>query len=359
MTKIIQLIVVFYFFIGFSQITYAQEDSTSISWDWYHVVKTDGTSYVAQVLSDDGREVLIYTRELGKIFVNKSDLKSMKKIDSPEQVVSGEYIEAGPFSTRYYLTTNAFPIKKGENYALLHLWGPEVHFSVTDRTSVGFMTTWIGSPMGFNVKHTIATKNPNLNYSLGTIVGSSGYLNSFRGFGGLHFGNVTYGNRMSNITFSAGFGYLNSGVKNEIYEKDFYIEYPEYSEPNLPTTVERRAPTKIAAMFSVSGITKVGTKASFIFDVITSFSNPMLQSETWSIVSPATYDANGSFTPAIKSIEVKTERIRHSYLIFMPGMRFQSTDNKAFQVAIAGVTVIQEGESFTFPLPMCSWFYKF
>jgi hypothetical protein len=39
----------------------------------------------------------------------------------------------------------------------------------------------------------------------------------------------------------------------------------------------------------------------------------------------------------------------------MPGMRFQRSESKAFQISLAGV--ITDGMSF--PLPMASWFYKF
>ena len=43
----------------------------------------------------------------------------------------------------------------------------------------------------------------------------------------------------------------------------------------------------------------------------------------------------------------------------MPGMRFQKNDNRAFQIAVAGVTARQDGYTYTFPLPLVSWFFKF
>jgi hypothetical protein len=42
-------------------------------------------------------------------------------------------------------------------------------------------------------------------------------------------------------------------------------------------------------------------------------------------------------------------------LIVMPGMRFQRTEDRAFQISLAGVIT----EDFSFPLPMASWFFKF
>ena len=46
-------------------------------------------------------------------------------------------------------------------------------------------------------------------------------------------------------------------------------------------------------------------------------------------------------------------------LFLMPGMRFQTKENKAFQVSLAGVAVFDHGENNSFPIPMCTWFYKF
>ena len=56
---------------------------------------------------------------------------------------NGEFRASGPFTTRYYFTNNALPIKKNENYALVHIYGPEVPFSVGNKTSLGLMASWI------------------------------------------------------------------------------------------------------------------------------------------------------------------------------------------------------------------------
>ncbi|MGB1647360.1 MAG: hypothetical protein ACPG9I_08705, partial [Crocinitomicaceae bacterium] len=61
------------------------------------------------------------------------------------------------------------------------------------------MTTWIGSPLIAVGKYTIPTNNKKVNFSIGTMFGTSGYLNEFRGFGGLHWGTFTYGDRKNNI----------------------------------------------------------------------------------------------------------------------------------------------------------------
>jgi len=54
-------------------------------------------------------------------------------------------------------------------------------------------------------------------------------------------------------------------------------------------------------------------------------------------------------------------------MVFMPGMRFQKDQNRAFQVTLAGVIGKREEQTavqttvnnYSFPVPMLSWFYKF
>lgn len=148
------------------------------------IIKNDGSEYIGRLLSDDAREVLIDTEKLGRIYIPKSDIRSIVKLDSDDKVVGGQYYSTGSFTTRYAFTTNALPIQRGENYALLNLHGPEVHFAVSDHLNVGLMSTWFGSPFIFAAKYTIATKDEKVNFSIGTLLGTSGYINSFRGFGG-------------------------------------------------------------------------------------------------------------------------------------------------------------------------------
>jgi hypothetical protein len=294
----------FLFFINysFSQIV----NSTSSDTVLYLITKTDGTAYTGKILSDDGREVLIETQTLGKIFIPKSTIKSIEKITDKSSIIGGKYEPVGPFTTRHAFTTNALPIKKGENYAMVNLYGPEVHFALSDRFNFGIMSTWIASPLAIAMKYSIPTSNPNLNYSVGTLIGTSGYFDSFSSLGGLHFANVTSGNRKKNITFSAGYGYLTPvGFNSSI---DFIH----------------------GAIFSIAGIAKVGAKASFVFDSM--FGN---------------FGFNDGSSDRVTAI------------FLMPGIRFQTKENRAFQASLAGVTIFGGGYISSFPLPTVSWFYKF
>ena len=174
------------------------------------IKKIDGGEFIGEIISNDDREILIKTKTtIGRLYISKSDISSISFINvkEKEQNETGEFRAEGPFTTRYYFTNNALPIKKGENYALINLFGPEVHFAVSDKLSIGVIASWIGSPITLVSKLSVLSKN-NLHFSIGNIIGSSGYLAQGRVFGGLHWGTLTIGDRMRNISFSAGYGYF-------------------------------------------------------------------------------------------------------------------------------------------------------
>lgn len=326
----------------------------------YLVTKNDGNEYVGLILSDDGREVLIQTQTLGKVYIPKSDIKSIRPLDLVDDVKRGEFNSAGVFTTRYQFTTNCFPIKKGENYAMINLYGPEVHFAVHKDFSVGVMSTWIGSPLALALKYTRGTANPKINYGVGALLGTSGYLNSGRGFGGLYWGMITYGDRRSNVTLSVGYGHFNDG-DNYTYPITVYVPgtYPTNGtwNANFPVAGYEQVQNGVnveAPIIGLAGQTKVGKKASFIYDCMyligQSRNNQGFQEITYQ------YDPIiGGTTQATVGEWINLSNRKQTALIIMPGMRFQRSDSKAFQISLAGVIT----QDISFPLPMASWFYRF
>ncbi len=323
---------------AFSQIE-GVTDSTKI------LTMQNGEIRIGEIVSDDGREILFLSKDIGKVFILKQDVKSIRPY-KPEigEIIDGDFFVNSPFNTRYYFTTNARPLKKGEDYAMIHLYGPEVHFSVSDRLSIGVMTTWIASPFVLAAKYSIPTKNPNVNFGLGTLLGSSAFLNSFRGFGGLHWGMATFGDEKQNFTVSLGYSYANIGGK--VYN---------YNEGTNSNTISNTKMSQ-SPVLSIAGIKKVGKKASLFFDSMIFFGAKGTSSEEQyqynSITGEGQYVVKGDYTATLA--------------FFMPGMRFQSGPNSAFQFAIAGVlykqnflkSIIRDNPR-SFPLPQCSWFFKF
>lgn len=348
----------------------AQGISDTIQADTLYVVtKNDGVEYIGKILSDDGREILLETETLGKIYIAKSHLRSIVMIKSDEDIVHGEYRSEGAFTTRYAFTTNAFPIKKGENYAMINLYGPEVHFALTDNLNIGVMSTWIASPTALALKYSIPTDNKKIRFSLGTLMGTSGYINSFRGFGGLHFINATFGDRKKSLTLSTGYSYLKTGGTHSYYEPGTYY-YSGYNA-NIPSS-SRDVPVQHGPIFSIAGIAPVGAKASFVFDSMFGiFSSIRNNREYSTVVEPAGgyYDPNPPYeyipsTPGEYEVVVSDVKTTQLALFVMPGMRFQTRENRAFQVSLAGVSLFRvKGFGYdsveSLPLPMCTWFFKF
>lgn len=337
----------------------------------YAVTKNDGTTYIGKILSDDGREVLMMTESLGKIYIPKSDIRSIKKIE-PNDLKRGVYVGENVFTTRYQFTTNAFPIKKGENYAVLNLYGPEVHFSLADNFSVGVMSTWIGSPIALALKYTIPTKDPKLNFGFGTLIGSSGYLNQAQGFGGLHWGMVSYGDRFNNVTASFGYAYFNNGSEGTDWltaPGTYYSSNPMGGGFNFPMTLPFGTGTYKAPIVGLSGMFAVGERATFILDVMG------LSASQERYYQTANFDGTEIWNSNVVTINEPTPySARSNNLVVMPAMRFQRKDNRAVQFSLAGVigqtternSSIYETNlgkeyknTYSIPFPMVSWFFKF
>lgn len=345
-------------------ISFAQQNETDTTKQLYVVTTHTSIEYIGYILSDDGREILIETESLGKIYIPKSEIRSIVKVDSHKEIVHGEFRASGPFTTRYAFTTNALPIKKGENYALINLYGPEVHFAVSDNLNIGVMSTWIASPMILAIKYSVKTKNEKLNFSAGALLGTSGYLNTFKGYGGLYFLNATFGSRKKNITFSAGFGHVNLGFEEDVAAEGTYTTDKEYFDlfydPNV--TINKESPSILGPLFSIAGIAPVGAKASFVFDSMFGF----FSSTDYNQVTTITIQEPDFVNPGIYEHTVRHNKTSQLAMFLMPGMRFQTKENRAFQISLAGVSVFRlngfpenTDPNFSFPMPMCTWFFRF
>ena len=53
---------------------HAQFEDDSTQKQLYLVTKTDGASFYGYILKDDGREILLQTKTIGKIYINKSNI---------------------------------------------------------------------------------------------------------------------------------------------------------------------------------------------------------------------------------------------------------------------------------------------
>ena len=109
--------------ITFIQLTLiAQEDIQQDEKKLFLITKIDGGEFIGEIISDDGREILLMTTTIGKIYINKSDISGITLVDEKStNKVGGEFRAEGPFTTRYFFTNNSLPIKKNEHYAMIQL----------------------------------------------------------------------------------------------------------------------------------------------------------------------------------------------------------------------------------------------
>jgi len=276
----------------FSNPTYSQteEGSEYVNEHKYYVIeKHNGVIYIGEVLSQDAREVLIETKELGQVIIPKHEIREMKEIQPGELSSSFEYIPEEVFATRYFITTNGLPIQKGESYIQWNLFGPDFQFGIGDNFGVGLMTTWVGSPIIGTAKYSISLSE-DINLGIGTLLGTGSWINPEIGIA-LPFAAITFGDRKKNINLSAGYGAI-WGFGNK---------------------VDR-------ALLSVAGMAKIIKNISFVFDTF---------------ILP----------PAINSPGIA---------LVIPGLRWQTKRDRAFQFGFAGV--INEFGGAPIPLPMIQWY---
>ena len=299
------------------------------------VIKTfSGREFVGSIISDDGKEVKIMTESVGLILLRKEEISSIKKAES-ENIIDGTYDDGGPFTTRYIITNNALPLKKSQNYAIWNWYGPEVHFAVSPKVNLGVMTTWGITPLIGVAKYTFYEEPQSGFYmSLGTMMGTGTYAFK-KGFGGLHWLSMTWGNRRNNITFSGGYGYMR--FNNELYDEGVYTSgYP---------TLSQKSNFMKGPMLSMSGVARLSKKVSFVIDNMYVLSSRLVSQVTSTNQTP-----NGNPVTVVTNNSVQS-----NILMIMPGMRFQKDEDRSFQAAVA----INYVNDRTFPLPMLSWLRKF
>ncbi len=267
---------------------YAQTDSTSYVKDEkiYIIETVDGNVFMGTIISQDAKEVLVLTKDRGEISIPKYQVKSIKELEEGQINSKGEYVPNEVFATRYFITTNALPLEKGENYMLLNWFGPEVHWGVAKNFGLGLMTTWVGFPIVGTAKYSVKLDD-NASFGIGILAGSGTWIIPGL-YGALPFGVLTLGNRRANINFSGGYGYIGFDGQGGG-----------------------------AALMSVAGMAKIGKKLSLVVD---SF-----------------------IVPAVGSIGSGGGLI-------MPGLRYQIEPKSAFQYGFAMLVVDQELLPFPMPM---------
>lgn len=298
-----------------------------------HVItKNDRTRFVGKIISQDPREVLIDTKEIGLVAIPRHEIREIREVENRELNMKGEYIPGEVFATRYFLTTNGLAIAKGENYMIWHIFGPDVQFGVGENFGLGVMTSWLGSPIIATAKYSIPFKE-NASMALGLLAGTDTWYGT--GFlMALPYVAFTVGDRKANLTFSAGYGAVG-------YKETFFNGATNQS------TKKRVSEGRM--LISFAGMFKVGKSVSIVFDSFIVPGGKEYETTEWyDYFNPNT----GFFEPRERNVTKKSK----GFALILPGLRFQTTPHKAFQFGFAGV--FSDGEAVPVPFPMIQFFQK-
>jgi hypothetical protein len=306
----------------FTGISFSQTDTiTAQDTNTYRFVKTDGGELIGKILSNDAREILILTSDNRKIYLPQHVVKEIILIDQSNYNIKGDYVGEDKFATRYFLTTNGLPIKKGEHYVQWNLFGPDFQFGLGKNLGVGIMTSWVGMPLIGTIKKSWAL-GEKTQLAVGGLVGTGSWAAPDFG-GALPFATLSMGDRTKNLAISGGYG--------AVWQDG---------------DIEGRAITSIAGMI------KISPKISLVFD---SFILLPGKTETYTY----TYD-NYVYNPSTGSYEIQGQKtgtniIRKPGLaLLIPGVRWHQSEGKAIQFGFTGV--VADGELVPIPIPMVQWY---
>lgn len=271
----------------------------------YKIITNDGNELIGFIIKNDAREILLRTAENRDVYIPQYAVKKIMAISSDEFNSKGDYVGEDKFATRYFITTNGLPLKKGENYIQWNWFGPDVQFAITDKLGLGVMTSWFATPLLGTAKYSFDV-GKSVHGCFGAILGTTSWL-AFPDIGvtgglALPFASISVGNRTHNMAFSGGYGAI--GFDGEINGR---------------------------FLLSFAGMTKIGRKVSLVFD---------------SFIVPARKITNYGIT-------YKTGGVA----LLIPGMRFHVKDGNAFQFGFTGI--ITDGEAFPVPVPMLQWYRSF
>ena len=263
----------------------------------YYLKTYNGKEFFGYLVSMNSKEVILKIKDGEEISIPSYRVQQFRSI-TPDQITSrGEFARETLFSTRYMYSSNALPLKQGENYAVYHLFGPEAQFGLNDNFSAGVITTWLIAPVMFSMKYSF-NLNENSHLAAGLLMGSGSYNSPETGTS-VPFLAYTLGNRQRNINLSVGYGFM--------FGKD----------KESGRRIKQEVPVA-----SLGGMLNLSLKASLIFDSM--------------IISEVSSSKDMMYTYSI-------------------GVRVHTKEDRAFQF---GFTNLFVGDNSVPVIPTMSWFKK-
>ncbi len=185
-----------------------------------HVVKLrDGSTVVGRITAVSSDSIRLRLNQ-GEVALARSGVSEVRQVPAA-LMRNGQYWFENPHSTRLLFSSTAFPLEKGTGYygntwLFIHTFAT----GLTDRFTLGGGATTIpGLALKDNVfmllpKYTLISR-PRAQFALGALVGFLPFSDDFddeASTAGLLYGVGTFGNRESNVSIGAAWGYANDDV---------------------------------------------------------------------------------------------------------------------------------------------------
>jgi len=169
--------------------------------------------FVGTIVSEDAREVSIRLQNGKMLIIPAYTVKSVRKLSS-STLIKGKPVFPNPHPSRYFYTPSAIPMDKGEIY-IQSVYGLayQVQFGVTENFSIGATTTIVGTPLALTAKYSIKIDEKNT-LAFGGLAGIVGWDTPTNL--GIGFGAFTHGTKESNVTFAAGYAWINTKEDNGV-----------------------------------------------------------------------------------------------------------------------------------------------
>lgn len=297
--------------------SFAQDTSVVASKPvYFRIIKTDKSEVIAEILKEDEREIYVKTKEGRTFYIPQYAIKEIIELDNGDFNSNGNFVGEDKFATRYFISTNGLPIKKGEHYIQWNLFGPDFQFAVGENLNVGIMSSWFGSPLIGSIKW--STKlGERSQLGIGGLIGTGSWLAPDWG-GALPFATVSFGDRTKNIAFSGGYG-----------------------------SIWANGDASGRAIVSVAGMVKISPRLSLVFD---SFIMPRGPEKTRTYQSSEYNPQTGNYDPVTITQTYRSD----AFAMLIPGLRWHQDDGKAFQFGFAGLFL--DNDLVPIPIPMVQWY---
>lgn len=185
----------------------AQSDTTKLR----IVITHDGNEYLGTIVSQTDEALQLNTKNLGILNIKSGDIR--KIMDAEKAQIKGKEIWLEhPQSSRYFISTNSYGLKKGEAYYQnVWIWFNQFAYGVSDHFSIGlgvvplFLLSGTSTPVWITPKFSIPVSGGNFALGAGALIGT--VLGEDDASFGFLYGTSTFGNRDNNLTVGLGYGY--------------------------------------------------------------------------------------------------------------------------------------------------------